>query len=362
MNTKKKINKKEELIFVELIKLALPRQIIANYLNISIETVYLYIKRFNLKTNKRVGNQAQQNVLTIYAHTQVSDYFWRGSKICRSKLSKVLYDYMKMDTVKLILMHANRAIAYCQQLHFKKEVTERQKRIVMLVYGVTKDSTTSKLLRPRLELIWLWNSVIQEKNIKFNLNLSSSNHFIHKVLEHRREMTDFVPPVIDKQLCDVKIPHLWGLLDDRQQDILERYAAGNTLANIGEYYNLSRERIRKIKNAALAKVRKYSLQDFICRELKKEAIEIRRVDKSIPAIDILKQKIEDQGFSQRLVNVCRRILEVEYVGDMVLFSESFWKATRNVGDKVMSEIREFYQRNNLHFDMDIKLERVSEYL
>lgn len=164
----------------------------------------------------------------------------------------------------------------------------------------------------------------------------------------------------------------------------------HTLEQIGQQFNLCRERIRQIEKKALRKLRikknlNYLFRSLLERMLDEFIKEISRLqtlneiykkmityDKNTTKIlvhildfieysKIIKRSIsldpttdiDDLDISRRVRNWLKRA-NIKTIGDLVQKREKEILRIKNIGQKSLKEIREFLAQLDLHFEMEIE--------
>src|SRR3989338_9985949 len=108
-------------------------------------------------------------------------------------------------------------------------------------------------------------------------NFSQTNSILDKVMAVKQEedLASFNPLEI--------ISKLFSELGSREQDILRRrfglHGKGNeTLEQIGKNYQVTRERVRQIENAAIRNIRGFNYFEETIKPDRKSGVEGKRVD------------------------------------------------------------------------------------
>ena len=176
------------------------------------------------------------------------------------------------------------------------------------------------------------------------------------------------------------------LIDERQCKVLKMMIDGDSLEEVANYYNLTRERIRQIFEKACRKIRrvecikgkldsihalklelldtkrllnaaveKLSLHEQVEHSLSEEHEReelIKEFERSDELVNILNTSIIDL-VSNRALN-CLKFVGVETLGDLVQLKETEMLRYRNFGKKSLNELKELLEKYGLSFDMNIK--------
>lgn len=176
------------------------------------------------------------------------------------------------------------------------------------------------------------------------------------------------------------------LIDERQCKVLKMMIDGDSLEEVANYYNLTRERIRQIFEKACRKIRrvecikgkldsihalklelldtkrllnaaveKLSLHEQVEHSLSEEHEReelIKEFERSDELVNILNTSIIDL-VSNRALN-CLKFVGVETLGDLVQLKETEMLRYRNFGKKSLNELKELLEKYGLSFGMNIK--------
>ena len=176
------------------------------------------------------------------------------------------------------------------------------------------------------------------------------------------------------------------LIDERQCKVLKMMIDGDSLEEVANYYNLTRERIRQIFEKACRKIRrvecikgkldsihalklelldtkrllnaaveKLSLHEQVEHSLSEEHEReelIKEFERSDELVNILNTSIIDL-VSNRALN-CLKFVGVETLGDLVQLKETEMLRYRNFGKKSLNELKELLGKYGLSFGMNIK--------
>lgn len=172
-------------------------------------------------------------------------------------------------------------------------------------------------------------------------------------------------------------------ITERQATVFARVFAGDTLEDIADYLNLTRERVRQIlakairsfghirkyndivkENEALAKENKELKMAFSViakrnRELEVEAKvqedKLRWRSDADPSelVAILSVNVQDLNLSVRALN-CLKSADIDTIGDLVSCRKEDLLKFRNFGNKSLMELEEVLAEMGLTFNMDIK--------
>ena len=160
------------------------------------------------------------------------------------------------------------------------------------------------------------------KNLKYPLNLmcDAFEADVTEVIEHINNVSDF----------DESLEYVLNNLSDRERLILEyRYKKRMTYEEIGEVFNVTRERVRQCKVKALKKLRKSHLTKY----LKYGMLGVERMKNNPQTM------IEEMKFSIRAYSILKRY-GVNTLEQLVTLTYSDILTMRNMGRKSTEEIVE----------------------
>ena len=159
--------------------------------------------------------------------------------------------------------------------------------------------------------------------------------------------------------------------DPRYTDVVLAVLNGKPYREIAERMHLQEPSIKAIWRKALYKFQ-YTLnridmleqiikdrnkeieqRDDIIRELNgRNAATAEQINVETRMRNLLSTKLDDCDLSVRALQ-CLRYAELRTIGDLVRYNRADLLKFRNFGKKSLTEIDEFLERNNLHWNMDI---------
>lgn len=181
----------------------------------------------------------------------------------------------------------------------------------------------------------------------------------------------------------------YGLLCDREMQILSKRLAGESLEEISNEYGLTRERVRQIAERAIRKSHdltelKKKIEEMDTLKVNVEAMKVeiqhlreqlhikeeserilndeefkKRVLEKDPILKLLSTKVVDCELSVRSLNVlksyrdCEGFKDIDTVGDLCRIHVADLLKQRNFGKKSLTEIKKFLSDHGLHLGMDV---------
>lgn len=334
----------------ELLEMGMPNTLIAKYLDINVATAQKHInllKQEGWEGNVNTPVKAIPAMLAVLAKIDKGRYALTpdgGTSIRNYDLVVALRDVLQVEKIVSSLELVSQSVLRMCYPAFAKDVPEGYGNFLELMFHPYD-------LRNRATGNFLWRDYLD--NIDSNKSPDTENwpsKIIEEiVIDFTDSMRDSVMPLFTMEHCRRVDANFMPTLTERECEVLKMFfglgVSKMTLEEIAEKLDLTRERVRQLKEKGVRRGRHLSRQKLILEEQPPAP----PVVNPVPGVRI---KIEDCDFSVRAHN-CIKAAGIAFLDEFSNFRKGELLNFRNFGMKSIVEIEEILPKYGLSFREEV---------